>query len=131
MVTAIVACYQPDTRVLTWARAGHPPPLLCEPDGTTRFLEDVNATPLGTIGKEFPSAQVELAEDALVVFYTDGLIERRDRIIDEGLEWLAQQVPALHTQPVDTLCSALVERAFVSNPSGDDVCVLVLRAATQ
>ena len=89
MVTAVVACYQPDTGVLTWSRAGHPPPLLCEADGTTRFLEDVNATPLGTFGKNFATAQVTLTDGALLVLYTDGLIERRERLIDEGLDWLA------------------------------------------
>jgi PAS domain S-box-containing protein len=127
MVTAVVAFYDPATRVLTWSRAGHPPPLVCEPDGTTRYLEDVNATPLGTMGKNFASAQVLLAPGSLVVLYTDGLIERRQRLIDEGLEWLAERTRALRHNPVDDLCLTLVDRSFATGPSADDICVLALR----
>ncbi len=127
MVTAVVACYQPDTRLLTWARAGHPPPLLCNPDGSTRFLEEVNATPLGTLGKNFETAKVQLSEGSLVVLYTDGLIERRGRLIDEGFAWLADRVRALRGESVEALCKQLVDRSFASIPSADDICVLALR----
>jgi PAS domain S-box-containing protein len=127
MVTAVVASYDPGTRVLTWARAGHPPPLLCDRHGRTRFLEDVNATPLGTLGKNFSSARVELDEGALVVLYTDGLIERRDHLIDDGLAWLAERTRALCTESADAICRSLVEHSFASTPSTDDICVLVMR----
>jgi serine phosphatase RsbU (regulator of sigma subunit) len=127
MVTAVVAFYDPETRVLTWSRAGHPPPLVCEPDGATRYLEDVNATPLGTMGKNFASARVDLAPGSLVVLYTDGLIERRERLIDEGLEWLADRTRALRNTAVDDLCLTLVDRSFATGPSADDICVLALR----
>ncbi len=130
MVTAVVACYQPDTGVLTWSRAGHPPPLLCEADGTTRFLEDVNATPLGTFGKNFASAQVTLTDGALLVLYTDGLIERRERLIDEGLDWLASRTRTSRREPLADLCANLVDRSFASTPSADDICVLALRVSS-
>jgi PAS domain S-box-containing protein len=129
MVTAVVACYQPDTHVLTWSRAGHPPPLVCEADGTTRFLEDVNATPLGTFGKNFATAQVTLTDGALLVLYTDGLIERRERLIDEGLDWLAARTRASRNEPLAGLCANLVDRSFASSPSADDICVLALRVS--
>jgi PAS domain S-box-containing protein len=129
MVTAVVAGYDPETRVLTWSRAGHPPPLVCDRHGNTRFLEDVNATPLGTLGKHFASARVELEPGSLLVLYTDGLIERRDRIIDDGLAWLAEQTSALCTEPAAVICRRLVEHSFASAPSADDICVLVLRVA--
>jgi serine phosphatase RsbU (regulator of sigma subunit) len=127
MVTAVVACYQPETRTLTWSRAGHPPPLVVEPDGTSRFLEDVNATPLGTLGRNFASACVELDEGALLVLYTDGLIERRHRPIDEGLAWLEDRARSLRHAPADAMCRSLLERSFAASPSADDMCVLVLR----
>jgi serine phosphatase RsbU (regulator of sigma subunit) len=130
MVTAVVAGYDPDTRVLTWSRAGHPPPLVCDRDGRTRFLDDVNATPLGTLGKNFSSARVELDEGALVVLYTDGLIERRDHLIDEGLAWLAERTSALCTESVEVICRLLVEHSFGSTPSMDDICVLVMRVTS-
>ena len=129
MVTAVVACYDPSTRVLTWSRAGHPPPLVCDADGTTRFLDDVNATPLGTMGKNFASARVDLTEGSLLVLYTDGLIERRDHLIDEGLAWLAERTSALCREPAQNICRMLVDHSFSSSPSADDICVLVLRVA--
>ena len=129
MVTAVVACYDPSTRVLTWSRAGHPPPLVCAADGTTRFLVDVNATPLGTMGKNFASARVDLTEGSLLVLYTDGLIERRDHLIDEGLAWLAERTSALCREPAQNICRMLVDHSFSSSPSADDICVLVLRVA--
>jgi PAS domain S-box-containing protein len=127
MVTAVVAYYHPETKMLTWSRAGHPPPLVCAPDGTTRYLEDVNATPLGTMGRNFASARVELSEGSLVVLYTDGLIERRQRLIDEGLEWLVERTRALRHEPIADLCHSLVERSFAMGPAADDICVLALR----
>jgi PAS domain S-box-containing protein len=127
MVTAVVAFYDPATRVLTWSRAGHPPPLVCDPDGATRYLEDVNATPLGTLGRNFASSRVDLSPGSLVILYTDGLIERRERLIDEGLEWLAERTRALRHIPIDDLCLTLVDRSFATGPSADDICVLALR----
>jgi serine phosphatase RsbU (regulator of sigma subunit)/PAS domain-containing protein len=130
MVTAVVACYQPETGVLTWSRAGHPPALVCDAEGNTRFLEDVNATPLGTLGKNFATAQTTLPSGSLLVLYSDGLIERRDRPIDDGLEWLAERTRALRAESVETICQTLVERSFDTSPTADDICVLVLRVSS-
>ncbi|MET1001267.1 MAG: SpoIIE family protein phosphatase [Acidimicrobiia bacterium] len=129
MVTAVIGCYDPDTRLLRWSRAGHPPPLACYTDGRTEYLEGVNATPLGTVGRRFETAEVELPERALVVFYTDGLIERRRHSLDEGLEWLAGRVRALRHHDVQQLCRTLSVETFTENPSDDDLCILVLRTS--
>ena len=103
---------------------------MCEADGTTRFLDDVNATPLGTFGKNFATAQVTLTDGALLVLYTDGLIERRERLIDEGLDWLAARTRTSRNEPLDDLCASLVDRSFASSPSADDICVLALRVSS-
>ena len=87
----------------------------------------MNATPLGTVGRRFESAEVELPERALVVFYTDGLIERRQHSLDEGLDWLAERVCALRHDDVQQLCRTLSVETFTENPSDDDLCILVLR----
>jgi serine phosphatase RsbU (regulator of sigma subunit) len=129
MVTAVIGCYDPDTRLLRWSRAGHPPPLACYTDGRTEYLEAVNATPLGTVGRSFETAEVELPERALVVFYTDGLIERRQHSLDEGLEWLAGRVRALRHHDVQQLCRTLSVETFTEHPSDDDLCILVLRTS--
>jgi PAS domain S-box-containing protein len=127
MVTAFVARYDPATGLMSWSRAGHPPPLLVAPDGTARFLDDVNGAPLGTMARAYRTATTRLDPNALIVCYTDGLVERRDRILDDGLAWLAERVHEYAGDPLGTLCDKLVDDPFVPHPARDDICVLALR----
>ena len=129
MVTAFVARYDPDANVMTWSRAGHPPPLVVRPDGSPMFLDDVNGAPLGAMARPYREATLALPAGSLVVCYTDGLIERRDRILDDGLDWLRQRVSEHSHDDVDVLCQKLVDDPFVPHPAPDDVCVLVLRTS--
>lgn len=127
MVTAFVARYEPATGLMSWSRAGHPPPLLVTPDGTARFLDDVNGAPLGTMVREYRTASTRLDPGALIVCYTDGLIERRDRILDDGLAWLEERVREYSGDPLTALCDKLVDDPFVPHPSPDDICIVALR----
>ncbi|MDQ1383910.1 MAG: hypothetical protein QOG65_1289, partial [Actinomycetota bacterium] len=127
MVTAFVARYEPATSLMSWSRAGHPPPLLVGRDGTTRFLDEVNGAPLGTMVREYRTATTRLDPGALIVCYTDGLIERRDRLLDDGLAWLEEKVRGYAGDPLGALCDKLVDDPFVPHPSPDDICVVALR----
>jgi serine phosphatase RsbU (regulator of sigma subunit) len=134
MVTAFVARYDPATTTLDWSRAGHPPPLLThgetiggEATGGTRFLDDVNGAPLGAMQREYRTASTRVAPGTLMVCYTDGLVERRDRLLDDGLAWLAERVREHARAPLDVLCDKLVDDPFVPHPSPDDICVLTMR----
>jgi PAS domain S-box-containing protein len=127
MVTAFVARIDPETYEMTWARAGHPPPMLLTPEGETIFLQDVNGPPLGTVDAPYREARTKLAPQSLLVLYTDGLIERRDCLLDDGFSWLAERVRENAGAELDTLCTTLVEHPFVPFPAPDDVCVLALR----
>ncbi len=127
MVTAFVARYDPARNTMTWSRAGHPPPLLVGPGGAALFLDEINGPPLGTMVSEYRSAVTPMQAGSLLVCYTDGLIERRDRIIDDGLDWLQQRVRGYVDDDIDTLCNKLVDDPFVPHPSPDDICVLAMR----
>jgi len=127
MVTAFVARYDPANGQMSWSRAGHPPPLLVQPGGATRFLDDVNGAPLGTMVRAYRTATAQLDPGALLVCYTDGLVERRDRILDDGMAWLAERVGEYAGDPLATLCDKLVDDPFVPHPARDDICVLALR----
>jgi PAS domain S-box-containing protein len=131
MVTAFVARYDPQTSHMSWSRAGHPPPLLVPPAGPARFLDDVNGAPLGTMAREYQTAIAQLDPGALVVCYTDGLVERRDCVLDDGLAWLAAQVTEHATEPIDALCNKLVDEPFVPHPAPDDMCIVALRVEPQ
>src|SRR6201999_3648326 len=87
MATAIVMTVDPAARRLTYASAGHPPPLLRDDEtGAVTLLEFAQAPPLGSAAPEaVVQAEVTLPLRATLLAYTDGVIERRDRVIDEGI----------------------------------------------
>ncbi|MBL1084344.1 SpoIIE family protein phosphatase [Streptomyces actinomycinicus] len=68
------------------ARAGHPPPLLRSPDGSTRLLDVPGGVVLGVDAQaRYPVTEVLLEPDAILALYTDGLVERPGADIDEGI----------------------------------------------
>jgi serine phosphatase RsbU (regulator of sigma subunit) len=79
---------------------------------------------------EYKSAVTPMPPGSLLVCYTDGLIERRDKILDEGLAWLRQRVREYAEDDIDSLCNKLVDDPFVPHPSPDDICVLAMRTDT-
>jgi serine phosphatase RsbU (regulator of sigma subunit) len=113
-------------RVLRWSNAGHPPPLLLQPDGSVCVLERVPDLLLG-VDPEAGRAdhQVELAPGATVLFYTDGLIERRGVPLDAGLAWLTGVVAGCADVPLTELCDRLL--AELAGAVEDDVALLALR----
>jgi hypothetical protein len=72
---------------------------------------------------------VLLDDDATLVLYTDGLIERRDQTLDTGLQRLRTVAGELRALPVEQLCDALLER--LAHNAQDDVALLVLRGHSQ
>ncbi len=107
------------------ANAGHPPALHLSADGA-RYLGGQPDALLGTaINQPRSTVPVALPPETTLLLYTDGLIERRDRSLDDGLADLRQAAAALADQPVDQLCDELLAR-FAAEPA-DDVCLLALR----
>ncbi|MEU6196341.1 SpoIIE family protein phosphatase [Streptomyces sp. NPDC047061] len=86
-------CYlrlDPATGLVRIARAGHPQPLLRDPDGRTRVLEIPGGVVLGVDPRaRYPVTELELAPDAILALYTDGLVERPGADIDDGIAALA------------------------------------------
>jgi len=115
------------TRVLRWSNAGHPPPLLVQPGQAPRFLDAATDLIVG-IDPDTPrhDHHVVLLPGATVLFYTDGLIERRGASLDHGLEWLADAAAALAGGTLDELCDGLLD--LVGGQVEDDVALLALRA---
>ncbi|WP_432280618.1 SpoIIE family protein phosphatase [Streptomyces luomodiensis] len=127
--TCLYAIYDPVTRRCTMARAGHPPPALVRPDGTVEFLELPAGPPLGLGGLPFETAELELPEGSQVVLYTDGLIEKRDRDIETGLELLRDALSHPGSHPGRTpedACTAVLDALLPDRPS-DDIALIVAR----
>ena len=109
--------------------AGHPPPLLARAGGSVDFLEGGRSLPLG-VGPELGYEQelVELQPGDLVVLYTDGLVERRDSTLSEGLERLRRCVERAPREP-ESLVEAVLAECIGDVELPDDVAILVLRLA--
>ncbi len=114
-------------RTLRWSNAGHPPPVLIAPDGTARLLQTPPDTLLGLLpDAERADHTTTLEPGSTVVLYTDGLVERRDAPLQDGLEWLRTTLEQLHHLSAEELCDALL--AQLDGSPEDDVALLVLRA---
>ncbi len=111
---------------LRWSNAGHPPPLLVEPDGTARLLDRPSDLLLG-VDPDAPRHQhaVDLRPGATLVLYTDGLVEHRDATLDDGLDRLLAAAADLATRPVDEVCDEIIARLHPELT--DDIALLALR----
>ncbi|MDT9593418.1 SpoIIE family protein phosphatase [Nocardioides zeae] len=113
-------------RTLRWSRAGHPPPVVLAPDGTTSLLDAGGDLLLGVDPDTVRGEEsVELAPGSTVVFYTDGLVERRGELLDVGTAALvARLAGGQHLDP-EALCDHLLDGLVTEQE--DDVALMVLR----
>jgi PAS domain S-box-containing protein len=124
MATVAYVEFALETGAFRYACAGHPPPLVVGVDGRTRLLWNGRSAPLGCAA---PGTRTHgsgaLREGESVLLYSDGLVERRSRGIDEGLEILAATAERL--APVDeAFADRVADRMLAASPHDDDACVL-------
>ena len=123
--TCLYAVYDPVSRAVTLARAGHPGPAVVSPEGTVDLLDVPAGPPLGLGGLPFEAAEFTLPEGSLLALYTDGLIESRDRDIDEGIARLCRSL-AHPAADLDDVCDAVLG-ALPPEGHGDDIALLIAR----
>ncbi|AEN08346.1 MULTISPECIES: SpoIIE family protein phosphatase/ATP-binding protein [unclassified Streptomyces] len=124
--TCLYAIYDPASGRCTMARAGHLQPVIIGPDGTAAFATVPGGPPLGLGGMPFETLDVQLAEDSRLVLYTDGLVEDRNRDIDEGLELLRTTLDGHPGRTPEETCEAVID-ALVPGRAQDDVALLIGR----
>ena len=113
---------------LRWSNAGHPPPLLIRADGTAEFLSRDPELLLGVRpDRSRTDHDVVLEPGATVLLFTDGLVERRDQPLDEGLERLRAAAADFSALPPEELCDALLGRLV--HESEDDIALMAARVA--
>jgi PAS domain S-box-containing protein len=123
------ACLLLDTRSghMRWARAGHLPPLHLCPDGA-HYLDGATGCVLGIPGAPpFTEADAVLEPGSTVLLYTDGLVERRGEVIDDGLDRLAAAAAAHPHADPDTLIAALFDATLDDSEIPDDIAVIAVR----
>ncbi|GAA1900854.1 SpoIIE family protein phosphatase [Streptomyces sodiiphilus] len=123
--SCLYAVYDPVSRVCTMARAGHLPPVLVLPDGSSRLLEPPVGPPLGTGGLPFESAEYPLPEGSLLALYTDGLVEAGGRDREAETARLAEILrrPSLS---LENTGDAVLSSLLPVRPE-DDVALLLAR----
>lgn len=125
-VTATVICglYDPATREVRWARAGHPPPVLVRGTRST-VLTLPSGILLGAVAEARYAEETVLLEPGdTLLLYTDGLLERRDRTVKQSLEQLLRDAGP-PTGDLEEDLDRLLTRS--SSDTDDDTCVLGFR----
>ncbi|MDW4910580.1 SpoIIE family protein phosphatase [Streptomyces sp. ADMS] len=126
--TCLYAVYDPVSRELAVASAGHPPPLVVLPDGDTQVL-DVGVGPvLGVGGLPFETTEIQLPEGSLVALFTDGLVEAAGRDPDLGTTLLTRTLADGHTTgvPLEDRCDQVLSALLPTYPN-DDIALVLAR----
>ncbi len=137
MATVLYGLYTPDTGELAYSSAGHLPPVLASPGGDAADVLPLRADPpIGAADDpERRSASAVIPPGALLCCFTDGLVERRDQVIDLGIGRVAATLDELiasgfsggRSLPLAEDACAAVMRNLVGNaPARDDIALLVL-----
>ncbi|MBG0561078.1 PP2C family protein-serine/threonine phosphatase [Actinoplanes aureus] len=125
LTTALYAMISPDRSRVVVSSAGHLRPVLAVPGRGAALTDFPVDPPLGVSRLAGPrrSSTVELAPGGVLFCYTDGLVERRDQVIDTGLTRLLRFVRAA---PAEAVCATVMADVGVEEPT-DDVAILAVR----
>jgi serine phosphatase RsbU (regulator of sigma subunit) len=123
MVTAQYGLFDPGTGRGSFANAGHPPPLRVSRDGQVEVISRPLGPPIGLGERPYVQEALELPPGGRLVFYTDGLYERRGEDPDLGIGRLIDLVRAHAGRSEDELADVLMASR---TDSSDDGCVLVV-----
>ncbi|HEY2765750.1 MAG TPA: SpoIIE family protein phosphatase [Pseudonocardiaceae bacterium] len=130
--TACVVIFDPATGLLRHATAGHPPPLLIEPNGSAEFLSSAPSAPLGLPGPPASAGVASLPPGAAVLLYSDGVVERPGAPTEQSrqrLRTVCEEAVARGCSPTELVDAVMAGLAGETLP--DDVVLLVVsRPAT-
>jgi PAS domain S-box-containing protein len=128
MATLLYLVMEEDHGTVSFASAGHVPPLVISPEGEAEYMVTAPNPPLGVFeSPQHTEKRTKLAPGSTIVLYTDGLVEERGVSIDQGLEALRLAASQDSCHP-DELCERLVAAMLAIHPANDDIAVLALRA---
>ncbi|MCX5256114.1 SpoIIE family protein phosphatase [Streptomyces canus] len=126
IATCAYAIHDPNEGKLVYASAGHLPILVRDESGVVLRADEPTGPPLGTGGWMHASGSIPLGPGSTAVLYTDGLVERRDEDLDEGIAALERALAGATGSP-QVVCDRLVRSAGVTAEHDDDVAVMVLQ----
>lgn len=124
LATCVYAVIDPAGHSCTLSTAGHLPPVLAMPDGTTRVPDLPGGQSLGLGSAVYGQARIKLPPGAIIALYTDGLVETRTRSFDQGILALRSALSSGHDH-LDAACDTLI--ASLAQRYEDDVTVILIR----
>jgi hypothetical protein len=125
--TVFCAVVDPAAGTLRYSSAGHVPAIVVDADGSSRFLTAAGSLPLAVLDDLVrPERDVVLAPGSTLLLYTDGLVERRDQDLDQGMDRAVTAVTeGRHLAPA-ALAELLTDQ-LLSDAPDDDVAFLLYR----
>ncbi|MCX6462048.1 MAG: SpoIIE family protein phosphatase [Pseudonocardiales bacterium] len=125
--TALCLVLDTATGELCWSAAGHLPPLLTGPEGA-RYAHGGEGTLLGLSGRPpYVEGREVVGPGTTIALYTDGLVERRGEVVDDGLGRLRSAAADLHALAPEPLAHALLARTLDGDETSDDVALVLAR----
>ncbi|MCA6091192.1 SpoIIE family protein phosphatase [Streptomyces sp. SCA3-4] len=119
--TAVCGLYDPASRVLSWARAGHLPPVLIR-RGHADALPLIKGLLLGAVPEtRYEESRLQLEPEDVLLMYTDGLIECKDRSLHDAQRQLLTTGDC-STDTLEQRLDKLLSRS--SADTDDDTCVI-------
>ena len=122
-VTAIVGVFDPVTGRLTYATAGHPPPLL--DDGAELRRLPSAGLPIGLRDDEGVDFALRLHAPCTLVMFTDGLMEF-SRDLEAGERRIEAAIQTLAREEIDHLAAALMKEVLGEDEPSDDIAILTV-----
>jgi Stage II sporulation protein E (SpoIIE)/GAF domain len=124
LATCAYAVIDPAQRSCDFGTAGHLPPVLAMPGGTTRVPDLPGGQSLGVAPARYGEARIKLPPCTILALYTDGLVETRTRSFDQGILTLRSVLARQH-RDLDAACDELI--ASLGKSYEDDITVVLAR----
>jgi serine phosphatase RsbU (regulator of sigma subunit)/CHASE1-domain containing sensor protein len=126
IATAVVVAIDPVAGTLEYVAAGHPPPILRLPDGTTTVLGSGRRPLLGVTRVSDASGAHDFPVGATLLCYTDGLIERRSEAIDQSVRHLAERFAGVAPGDPERMADELLAYSLPGHDPADDIALAVI-----
>ncbi len=126
--TCLVLFIDPGAEEIVYSSAGHMPPIVVHPGRHADILADHQDPPLA-VKRHLPrrNTVVPFPVNSVVLLYTDGLVERRNELVDVGLKRLIERVEGRVHPSMNELCDRVIKRLVSPDSQDDDVAMIAAR----
>ena len=126
--TVFLAVLDTESGEFFYSCAGHLPAVLAAPQAKPTLLSDARSVPLVVQRKSSrPQSSVVLPPGSTLMLYTDGLVERRDVSLDDGIARVSETVAGGMHLPVDAVADAVLNEMVPPGGYDDDIAIVVYR----